>query len=97
LKGTKIVAFAEAVAAGVPIKFIGLRGHEKIHEDLVSQTEMLYVVDMGEFFKIVPPEVNNWELGWDVKYPDEPKVKPFVYSSNTVEQLTKEELRNFDK
>lgn len=96
LKGTTIMSFAETFAPGVPVEFIGLRGHEKIHEDLISGTEMLYVVDMGDFYKVVPPGVTDWTLGWDLGYPDEPKVDPFVYASNTVEQFTEEELKEFD-
>jgi len=97
LKGTTIMSFAETFAPGVPVEFIGLRGYEKIHEDLISDTEMLYVVDCGENYKIVPPGVTDWTVGWDVSYPDEPKVKPFKYASNAVEQFTDEELKGFDK
>jgi len=97
LKGTTIMAFAETFAPGVPVEFIGLRGYEKIHEDLISDTEMLYVVDCGKNYKIVPPGVTDWTVGWDVSYPDEPKVKQFKYASNAVEQFTDEELKGFDK
>jgi len=97
LKATTIMAFAEAFAPGVPIEFIGLRGYEKIHEDLISDTEMLSVVDLGKYYKIVPPGVTDWTLGWDVNYPDEPKIKPFKYSSETVERFTEDELKGFDK
>ena len=96
LKGTTIMAFANTFAPGVPVEFIGLRGYEKIHEDLISPTEMLYVVDMGDYFKIVPPGVTDRSLGWDIAYPEEPTVSPFVYSSDAVEQFTPEELRSFD-
>lgn len=97
LKATTIMSFAETFAPGIPVEFIGLRGYEKIHEDLISDTEMLYVVDLEKYYKIIPPGVNNWETGWDVEYPDEPKAKPFKYSSNYVEQFTQDELRSFDE
>lgn len=97
LKATTIMAFANTFAPGVPVRFIGLRGYEKIHEDLISKTEMLYTVDCGKYFKIVPPGVNDWTLGWDVSYPEEPKVDSFEYTSDQVEQFTEEELRKFDK
>jgi len=96
IKGTTIMSFAETFAPGVPVEFIGLRGHEKIHEDLISSTEMLYVVDMGKYYKVVPPGVTDQALGWDVGYPDEPKTKPFKYTSNTVDQFTTEELKELD-
>jgi len=91
------MAFAETFAPGIPVEFIGLRGHEKIHEDLISSTEMLYVVDMGNYYKVVPPGVTDWTLGWDISYPEEPKMEPFEYSSNNVEQFTEEELKKFDE
>jgi FlaA1/EpsC-like NDP-sugar epimerase len=96
LKATTIMAFAETFAPGVPVEFIGLRGYEKIHEDLISDTEMLYVVDLGKYYKIVPPGVTDWTLGWDISYPDEPRAKPFKYASNAVEQFTTDELKEFD-
>ena len=97
LKATTIMSFANTFAPGVPVKFIGLRGYEKIHEDLISKTEMLYTVDCGKFYKIVPPGVTNRTLGWDISYPDEPKVEPFEYTSEAVETFTEEELREFDE
>jgi FlaA1/EpsC-like NDP-sugar epimerase len=97
LKGTTIKAFADAFAPGIHTKIIGLRGYEKIHEELISETEASYVVDMGEYYKVVPPGVTDKALGWDASYPDEPKMKPFRYTSDKVEQFAKEELLEFDK
>ena len=97
LKATTIMSFAETFAPGIPVEIIGLRGYEKIHEDLISDTEMLYTVDCGKYYKIVPPGVTDWTLGWDGCYPDESKIKPFRYSSNMVEQFTPDDLRGFDK
>lgn len=97
LKGTSMVDFAAAFAdKSIPVKYIGLRGYEKIHEDLISDTEMLYVVDCGGYYKIVPPNASVSGLGWDVEYPDEPKIKPFKYSSDKVEQFSQEELRELE-
>ena len=81
----------------MPVEFIGLRGYEKIHEDLISKSEMMYVVDCGENYKIVPPSVSVNAVGWDVSYPAEPKIKPFEYTSDKVTQFTKEELRALEK
>lgn len=97
LKATTIMAFANTFAPGVPVEFIGMRGYEKVHEDLISETEMLYVVDCGQYYKIVPASVSEPGLGWAFDYPDEPRVKPFKYSSNTVDKFMPEELREFDR
>lgn len=96
LKGTTIMAFAQTFAPGVPVEFIGLRGYEKIHEELISQTEMMYVVDLGYAYKIVPPSVNVNAVGWDVDYPEEPKAEQFRYTSDNVKQFTPDELKEFD-
>lgn len=97
LKATTIMAFAETFAPGVPVKFIGLRGYEKIHEDLISDTEMMYTVDCGQYYKVVPPSVSDNTLGWDVNYPEEPKVIPFKYRSDQIEKFTSDELKELDK
>jgi FlaA1/EpsC-like NDP-sugar epimerase len=97
LKGTSILRYAQAFAPGVPVEFIGLRGYEKIHEELISTTEIMYTVDCGKYYKVVPPNISEPALGWDFYYPEEQKVKEFVYSSNSVEQFTEEELLDFEK
>jgi len=97
LKATTIMSFANTFAPGIPVTFIGMRGYEKVHEDLISETEMLYVVDCDKFYKIVPASVSEPGIGWALDYPDEPRVEPFKYSSNAVEQFTPEELKEFDK
>ena len=97
LKGTTMMKFAETFAPGVPIEFIGLRGYEKIHERLISETEATYVVDLGKYYKIVPPGASDGVVGWDIGYPKEATMKSFNYSSNNVEQLTVEELKEFEK
>lgn len=97
IKGSTIRAFVDTFTPNVPIEIVGLRGYEKIHEELISETESAYVVDMGKNYKIIPPSVSDWKMGWDVDYPDEPKMKPFRYTSDRVDQLTKEELLRFDK
>lgn len=96
LKASSIMAFAHTFAPNVPIKFIGIRGYEKIHEELISETEMIYAVDCGRYYKIVPANVNEPGMGWASDYPDEQKVKSFRYTSNNVEAFTNEELKKFD-
>ena len=97
LKATTITEFAKAFYPEAPIEFIGTRGFEKIHEYLISETEMLYVVDCGKYYKIVPPGVTSVNCGWDYNYPDEQKIKPFKYSSEFVEKFSTEELKELDK
>jgi len=97
LKAATIVSFAETFYPNIPVEFIGIRGFEKLHERLISETEMEYIVDCGQYYKIVPPGVSDIDCGWDFNYPEESKIKAFDYSSNKVEQFTPEELKCFDK
>jgi FlaA1/EpsC-like NDP-sugar epimerase len=96
MKSIKIMDFVNILYPNVPKKIIGLRGHEKIHEELISETESRYVVDCGEYYKIIPPNVNVPGIGWDFNYPVEPLMKPFKYTSDSVETLSVEELKNFE-
>lgn len=98
MKAIKIVDFVKTFYPNVPIEFIGLRGHEKIHEELISETESRYVVKCDDkYYKIIPPAVNIPGVGWDLNYPDEKKMPPFRYSSDTSERLTGNELKKFDE
>ena len=56
LKAMKIVDLAEIFADryGKQIKVIGIRSGEKIHEDLINETESLRTVDMGDVFVVKP-------------------------------------------
>jgi len=94
LKASSLLQFAKAFAPNIPIEFVGIRGYEKIHEDLISDTEMLYTVDCDDYYKILPPpDTCGVGTKWDINYPKEPVIKPFRYSSDKVEKLTTEELR----
>lgn len=97
LKSTKMIEFAKAFFPDAEIEIVGVRGHEKIHEELISETEMRYVVDCGKYYKVVPPGAADGTVGWDAEYPQEPREKPFKYSSDAVKQFTHEELKAFEK
>jgi len=96
LKALSILNYAKAFAPGVPVEFIGLRGYEKIHEDLISPTEMMYTIDCGKYYKVIPPGISDRSVGWDIEYPDEPKIKPFRYSSDRVERFTIDEVKDIE-
>lgn len=98
MKAISIMDFANIFFPDVQKEVIGIRGPEKIHEELISETESRFVVDCNDkFYKIIPPSVNIPGLGWDLEYPCEKVMKPFKYTSNNVERLTKEELMAFEQ
>lgn len=97
MKAIGIKEFVEMFFPDVPIKVIGLRGHEKIHEELVSETESRYIVECGDkYYKIIPPHASIPGLGWDINYPAEKRLKSFKYRSDGVEKLTKEDFERFN-
>lgn len=71
-----------------PVKYVGIRPGEKIHEILVSSEEMRRTKDKGSHFVI-----SRQQQSYDpetLKYPDVPD----EYSSSNVKQLNREELES---
>ncbi len=81
----------ETAPAGHEVKEIGIRPGEKIHESLISAVEAIRTVDIGDYYAILPqiiiPAVEE-------KYKDFKKGDLSEYASNTVNRLTKDELRD---
>ena len=94
------MTFVEAFVKEFPVDIIGLRGTEKIAEEMVSQNEMKYTYscadkDGTEYFKIVPQYIREPNMGWDLHRPTEELVKPFKYTSDSkdVERLSVDDLK----
>jgi len=79
----------EKVVEKNKIHTIGVRPGEKIHETLVSISESVRTIEMGEYYVILPqieiPSVTK-------KYKKKKRLKAFHYSSDTTKKLTKKEL-----
>jgi FlaA1/EpsC-like NDP-sugar epimerase len=92
---TKIVDLAQIYAEIVtkkknyPIKFVGRRAGEKIHEVLVSEEEMRNVKEMKDHYII------HRELEFDIDSLKKEKLSE--YSSDTVSLLTKPDLKKLMK
>ena len=92
---TKIVDLAKVYPERVtgkkdyPIKFVGRRAGEKIHEVLVSEEEMRNVKEKRDHYII------HRELEFDLDSLKKEKLSE--YSSNTVSQITKADLRKLMK
>jgi UDP-N-acetylglucosamine 4,6-dehydratase len=104
LKAASLMTFVEAFAKDFPLEIIGLRGTEKIAEELISQNEMKYTYrcvdrDGTEYYKIVPPYIREPNMGWDLYRPTEKIIKPFKYTSDSknVEQLSVDNLKKMIK
>jgi UDP-N-acetylglucosamine 4,6-dehydratase len=104
LSSAKLMTFVEAFASGYPTQIIGLRGTEKLAEEMISKHEMPYTYLCHDacgtkYYKIVPPYIKQKGMGWDKDRPEEKPVVPFVYTSDSkdVKKLTPGDLRDMVK
>lgn len=49
-----IVDVARAIAPNLPLKEIGIRPGEKLHEEMITVTDALNTIDLGEYYAILP-------------------------------------------
>ena len=82
----KILDIAEAIAPGLPHKIIGIRPGEKLHEEMITQTDSLNTIEFDDYFVILP-SVQLWDIN---KFKNESNGKPgrpcddgFAYNSGT--------------
>jgi len=77
----KMTDLAEAMAPGLPIRVIGIRPGEKLHEMMISMDDARHVVDLGDRYAIEPAFV---EFSRKSFAGDHPTVEDgFSYASNT--------------
>jgi len=57
----KILDVAEAVAPECELEIVGIRPGEKIHEEMITQSDSFYTYDLGDYYVILPSQTN-----WDV-------------------------------
>ena len=94
----RILDVAEAVAPNCPKKIVGIRPGEKLHEEMITETDALNTVEFKNYYVILP----STPL-WDVnEFMDSFSGKPckygFKYNSGTnSEWLTMEQIRELIK
>lgn len=73
----------------IKVDVIGVRPGEKIHESLVSVSESVRTIEMGDYYVILPQiEIASVSK----KYKNKKRLKEFHYSSDTTRKLSKTEL-----
>lgn len=50
----RVVDVASAVAPGAPIEVVGIRPGEKLHEDLITETDALNTIEFDDYYVILP-------------------------------------------
>lgn len=94
----RIVDVAQAIAPDDPVKIIGIRPGEKLHEEMITKTDAMNTLEFGNHFVILP-SFNLWDTEKFSHESDDTIGKPcpegFSYNSGTnthfleVEELVK--------
>jgi len=78
----KITELAQALAPNCKHQFVGIRPGEKLHEEMITETDSFYTYDCGKYFVIAPPEPVKWDIQDLVKKYDAHLV-PFGFKYNS--------------
>jgi UDP-N-acetylglucosamine 4,6-dehydratase (inverting) len=91
----KIMDVAKAVAPECEIKIVGIRPGEKLHEEMITDTDSLNTIDLGSYYAILPSVSVSYNISDFLKHHDAVQVKfGFQYNSGTnTEWETVESLR----
>ena len=88
----KIIDIAEAITGKKNYKVIGIRPGEKIHEEMISETDAVNTYEYSEYYKILPT-LNQWNKDSDRIKDGKQVIKGFSYTSDTnTDWLKKEDL-----
>jgi len=94
----KITDIAEAIGPNCEKPVVGIRPGEKIHEEMITDSDSYYTYDLGKYYTILPA-THKWKLEDFVEKFKAKKVAPgFQYNSGENEEWeTVEDLRNLIK
>ena len=89
LKSYKIIDLAKIIGPDCKISFIGIRPGEKIHEELISNSDSRLTIDIGKYYVILP------DKSYFKKYKNHKKLsESFSYNSGLKDkQLTVSQIK----
>ena len=90
----RIVDVAKAISPNAKINIIGPRPGEKIHEDMICQSDSLSTFDIGNYYVVLPPN-ENFISRFIAKNKNSKLVpKNFSYNSKNNSFLSVQEIRD---
>lgn len=90
----RITDVAEAIAPECKQEIVGIRPGEKIHEEMITSSDSLNTVDLGQYYAILPSTTEYLAEDYLQKTGGTPVEPGFCYNSGTnPEFMTVEELR----
>lgn len=94
----RILDVAKAVAPDCKTEIVGIRPGEKLHEEMISETDSLQTYDCGKYY-VIAPSVSLWNMEAWMKTFNAKKVEEgFKYNSGTnSEWISCEEIRGLIK
>lgn len=94
----KIMDIAEAIGPNCEKPVVGIRPGEKIHEEMITDSDSYYTYDLGKYYTILPA-THKWKLEDFINKFSAKKVEPgFQYNSGENEEWESiEDLRNLIK
>lgn len=80
----KIMDIAKAIAPECDTKVVGIRPGEKLHEEMITDTDSLNTIDLGKYYAILPSISFTYTEDEYIKHHDATKVEfGFKYNSGT--------------
>ena len=79
----KITDVAQAICSECEIEIVGIRPGEKMHEEMISATDSLNTVDLGNYYAILPPDNESIKKLYIDDRSAKPVEKGFSYNSGT--------------
>ncbi len=94
----RITTVAEAVAPESKIEIVGVRPGEKLHEEMITETDSLNTYDCGNFY-VINPAIPVWDLEkWQTTFKAKKVPASFKYNSGTnTDWLTVAQMRTLIK